>query len=257
MDSYNSVRSVDANVANQSSQTDKILLDNAKELYHLTGDKDQVNNYVKTHLSGSKGVSFDPETSPLAQSFKAQINKDQMEADKMDSERAKNDAESSLIRLMGYRKAQATIRNLDAMTEKYFGEVNKLSSDVDVNKANIGYINKRAYALGSEMAKNFAEAKYYGAQGYQIQLSTDYVVSDLKYRANISRLQQNNMKLQYNINRSNYLATGKIREFRESETGQNLLKWNYLQSPEGNAVNSLLNGFTNSLNIMHIRIKHI
>lgn len=248
---YNSVRSVDANVANQSAETEKTIINNAHELYRLTGDKNRVNDYIDSQLKGSKGAAFDPDTSPLARSLKADINRQEMEADRADSERAMNDAKSSVVRLLGYRQGLASIRNLDAMTEKYFGEVNKLSSDVNVNKANINYINKKAYAVGSEMAKNFAEAHYFGAQGKQINALTEYVVDKTRYDAKNSWINALQNGLSYSQRMSDWRSNKLVRDYRESEEGQDRLLWNYQQSPEGNAVNSFLNGFTNSLNIMH------
>lgn len=163
--SYLAVKSTDANVANQTMQTERQAIDNAKELYRFTGDKKVAERYLNTELGRTRGALYNMNNSPYARQVFAEADRAQAE-----SEYARSLAD--LKAAYGDKEVRSALRLQSLSGDKLKSELLSLAKDRSKSDAEIA-------KLVSEKIKNYAEANKVDADAETVNATRDLIIAGL------------------------------------------------------------------------------
>lgn len=214
---YLQASSVDANVANQSAQTDRTKAETARIIAEVGGYK-QARGYLRSQL----GVNGEVSTAErLAEGEIASYEyKNEMQK-----------IQNSIAQKYGDRQAYAILSNTEQQYINMVAEVGKMASDVKVNDANIEKIHAESRELASRFVRNIAEA-------YKLRKEGDHYVADTEtinairssvtamYRSNASVAEMNATE-----RKSHFVANKAARDWLgtddASDRALNIMKMNY------------------------------
>lgn len=238
---YANVKGVDAQAANQQSQADLNQAKTVEAIYRSLG-KDAAVSYAKK-------IGYDmPDETPSIRLLDQEMNSRQL---------ANNRAalENDLIDKYGAKKAAAEIANLEELTGKYFAEVGLMAtqselmkSQKEVNESEVRLNDRKAYALGAQMARDMAQAGLFTSEAAINRGIINFVISKAQSEANNAAINAGLNAMNFETGFANYVGNTTTRDYIMSPAGQSRRLWNYQQSPEGNYVNSFIGGFTSNLN---------
>lgn len=234
VNTYLNAQSVDANSANQRSQAN---LNNARAVASIY---DSMGKDAAVKFANTLGYRM-PEESPM-------MKRTALSLEGMDLQNSRQSLENRLTRLYGDKKAESEIANIEQLTTKYVGELGLMSARADLSRSEIQLNEKKAYALGAQMARDFAQARLFGSEAAINEGIVTFVVDSAKYNSQLANIQLNEARIGYGESYANYVGRTGVRDYKMSPDGQNRMLWSYQQSPEGNYVNAFIGGFTQNLN---------
>ena len=186
-------------------------------------------DYIERALSG---VNLDGQSN-YQRMFEQQYN-----AAYLANERTK--LETSLRQQFGAQSAEKSL----ALIDKQMSEINgRISLMITQGKLN----EKSAFALGAQMAKDFAQASNLSAQSSQILQLLPYYQKKLQNE--IQSLANQNVITDIAGKESKFSWDKNywVRRYIMSNEGQHHNLWSFKQTPEGNYVNATLNGLSSSI----------
>lgn len=193
---------VSANIANQSAKT----LQTKWQIYNSileNGDRETAKRFLNANPDMMSDA--DPENSIYYKRWQVdnvyrqlQYNRDNFEFD--------------LRRLTGVSQVEATIRQLNAVSDDLYSQISKRDVDINEVKARIKHITEQIKTEKSVRARNYSEADLASARAQTEKESREYVVSKL-------------------LSESRILDRADIRDAAVFESDQSMLNW--MASPEG------------------------
>ena len=193
---------VSANIANQNANT----LKTKWEIYNSileNGDRETAKRFL--YANPDMMSDADPENSIYFKRWQTdnayrqlQFNRDNYEFD--------------LRRLTGPSQVEATIRQLNAVSDDLYSQIGKRDVDIKEVLARIDHINEQIKTEKSAQARNYSEADLASARAQTEKESRMYVVSKL-------------------LSESRILDRADIRDAAIFESDRSLLNW--MASPEG------------------------
>lgn len=130
----------------------------------------------------------------------------------------------------------------EAMTKSLNKQVDEMQARIDLYKTQGRLNDAKAYEVGSEVARNFAQAGLFNAQSGQINTLLKYVRASAAVSLSVGLM---DMYTQL----ADFIGDTGKRNYIMSPEGQSRREWNYKQSPEGNYVNSFMSGFMKNVPI--------
>lgn len=230
-----------AESANQLSQAAQNSVNTAVALYEKTGDINSAREYLSTSLKSIGGANFSDD-SMYFQQLELTIHGMELKNIGQDLVNTRSDLENQIVAKYGAKEAESRIANLEQLTTKYVGELGLMSSQADLNRSEIKLNDKRAYELGARAAAEFAQAGLFTSEASINNGMARFLIGN----AHISYIQSYMNAVEQS---ADFIGNTKVRETKVSEFGQDRRNWNYKNSPEGNAVNSFINGFTNAAKV--------
>ena len=229
---------VKAESANQLSQAAQNSVNTAVALYEKTGDIEAANHFLATSLKSIGGANFSDD-SMYFQQLNLTIRGMELKNIGQELENTRSELENQIVSKYGAKEAESRIANLEQLTTKYVGELGLMSSQADLNRSEIKLNDKRAYELGARAAAEFAQAGLFTSEANINNGMARFLIGN----ARISYIQSYMNAVEQS---ADFVGNTKVRQTKVSVFGQNRRNWNYKNSPEGNAVNSFINGLTNS-----------
>lgn len=166
------MKSVDADVANQQSETNRNIVETGKEIYRVLG-KDAAQKYLEVNLSSVNGSV---EGSTFARQTVAQTAYDEARAFRQELD---NEIENSV----GRQRASAVVLNLRKNTDYFQSQIDRLSKLNQVS-------DKEIEEISSNILRNIAQAfnlqkqgEYYEVSSEQLSLINQSLSMDLKEQA--------------------------------------------------------------------------
>lgn len=211
---------VESQIGNQQANTDKQKWETASWIYDHFG-KDAFDKFAdQNDLFGS------PSDSQYSQFIASQIFEKNVST-------MRNQLEASFLQEWYPKEAQARIdqinKSLDVMTE----QIKKYQSDEKLNYAN-------AYKVGSEVAKNFAEAGYFQAMSGQISQILPFLVTQYQLATGMQGMQ-------YLSALANFTSEEKIRDWLNTGFAKTSKLSTYVSRPENNAIFGFVKGVSDSM----------
>ena len=212
MQTYLQARSIDANVANQEAQTANTFAETYAKLIDSMGYKDANNVMQKIAPLFSHGDM----NSPLVRRLQA------------NALRAEADSEMSRLNYdiaerFGFQQKEREMEILQHMPDKVLAEINKLDSDVLLNKQAVN-------ELVTRMARNLAEALKLGSEATTINALRRYIVDSAKYQSLLLSYQEGESSAEYESN--GLIRRNKRTEEYKSKKAETFGVWNPEYSPE-------------------------
>lgn len=230
-----------AESANQLSQAAQNCVNTAVALYEKTGDWEAANAFLATGLKGIGGAHFSDD-SMYFQQLNLTIRGMELKNIGQELENTRFELENQIVAKYGSKEAESRIANLEQLTTKYVGELGLMSSQADLNRSEIKLNDKRAYELGARAAAEFAQAGLFTSEANINNGMVRFLIGN----ARISYIQSYMNAVEQG---ADFVGNTLVRKTKTSQWGQVRRNWNYKNSPEGNAVNSFINGFTNAAKV--------
>lgn len=229
--SYLAVKSTDANVANQTMQTERQAIDNAKELYRFTGDKKVAERYLNTELGRTRGALYNMNNSPYARQVFAEADRAQAE-----SEYARSLAD--LKAAYGDKEVRSALRLQSLSGDKLKSELLSLAKDRSKSDADIA-------KLVSEKIKNYAEAYKINADAETINATRDLIIAGMTKDNAIKDSQSKIASYEESESRTRFVQRHKARQYMVSDVGMDNALHN--QVTEDNEALNRLNKIVHSV----------
>lgn len=230
-----------AESANQLSQAAQNAVNTAVALYEKTGDIEAAQRYLATTLKSVGGANF-TDDSLYFQQLNLTIHGMELKNIGQELANTRSELENQIVAKYGAKEAESRIANLEQLTTKYVGELGLMSSQADLNRSEINLNDKRAYELGARAAAEFAQAGLFTSEANINNGMANFLIGN----ARISYIQSYMNAVEQS---ADFIGNEKVRETKMSDFGKSRRDINYKNSPEGNAVNSFINGFTNAAKV--------
>lgn len=228
--SYLAVKSTDANVANQTMQTERQAIDNAKELYRFTGDKKVAERYLNTELGRTRGALYNMTNSPYARQVFAEADRAQAE-----SEYARSVAD--LKSAYGDKEVRAALRIQYLSGDKLKSELLSLAKDRSKSDAEIA-------KLVSEKIRNYAESNKIKADTETVNATRDLIIAGMTKDNSIKTSQDAMLANERAESDTRFVQRQGARRWMRSHEGQSQAEHN--QVTEDNEALNRLNKITHS-----------
>lgn len=212
---------IESNVELQKMKAIQTISESMLSLYKDGGQK-AVDEFMSFYAPQLKALNFSG--SPYEQMLQKKFRE-------MDINNNRNQLEFSLREQFGAKEYEKKLAEIDALISKYGAEVNKLVSEGSYNYASIR-------ALGSRMARDFAEAGLLGSKASEINALLPYTRSLME--DNVLR-----SDMDYQDKQSEFVYGSKIRDYKKTSYGQMENKWNF--ASEHNPIVDFMRGFSTGL----------
>lgn len=193
------------------------------------GGPDKVNEFLSTYAPFLNQMGW--QGSFYEKMFNEQLRGMQIENDK-------NKLQKELIDKYGDKQASKQLEFIDAQINKFAAEVGKFVSEKRLNY-------KKIEELGSEMAKNFAEAHLFNWQSSQISTLLPYIRSVMENNSMIMEYEEFLKGMEFEDKEADFIQGEETRKLKKSKYGKFENKWEY--SSEHNPVFDFLRGFSKSM----------
>lgn len=230
-----------ANAANQLSQSLQQGVDTAIAIYEKTGDYDAAQRYLSTVLGSVGGANLSKDSMYFDQ-FNLAIAGMKLDNINKGLQNFHQTIENELIAKYGDKRASAEIANIEQLTTKFVGELGLMSSEADLNRAKERLTFDQAYELGARAARELSEAGWFSV--------------DASFKKNIANFLIGSAEAAYyqdwmatSEQFSNYRNNTKVRQWKESNSGQYSRLASYSSDPDNNPVFGFARGLTQSLGL--------
>ena len=211
---------INAQIGNQQAETDRVKWQTAAEVYDKFG-KDAFERFAD-----SNGLFGNPESSQYSQMVAAKIFESNVGT-------MREQLEASFLQEWRPQEAQAHIDQINKAIDLMTEQINKYKSDEELNYAN-------AYKVGSEVAKNFAEAGYFKAMSGQISQLLPFLVSQYSMATGMQGMS-------YLSALANFSSEEDIRKWLETGFAKKSKLVTFTSSPENNAILGFVKGVSDSM----------
>lgn len=212
---------IHAQIANQEAQAKEKLWSTAADIYYKFGYKD-----FKQFADQNGLFHKDSGSSMFEQLITGQIMKENQESYHLQ-------VQSSLIENYEKPKAEKMIEQLDKI-------LSQMDQQIELLKSQKNLTDKEAYRVGSEIARNLAAAGLDKAVAAQYSALLNLVKSKAAVDLGMS-------SMDFLSQFAEFSGDEEVRDYMSSQEGKDRRLWNYLNSPEGNAVLSIMRGLRDNL----------
>lgn len=211
---------VDASIGNQQANTDRQKWETASWIYDHFG-KDAFDKFAdQNDLYGS------PTYSQHSQMIAAQIFEKNVST-------MRNQMEASFLQEWRPKEAQAHIDEINKSLDVMDQQIKKLKADEKLSYAN-------AYKVGSEVARNFAEAGYFKAMSGQISQILPFLVTQYQLAIGVQGMDYLSALAIFN-------SEEKIRDWLNTGFGKKSKLSTYVSRPENNAILGFVKGVSDAV----------
>lgn len=192
---YLQAQSVDANIANQQSQTARSFAETYASLLDSVGQKkaDAIMDSIAPMFGHGDS------NSPLMRRLRSSALRSEAEADMAD-------LNNQIAQRFGFQQKEREMQVLQHMPDKILAEINKLSADALLSKESVNELVTRE-------ARNLAEALKLRADASTINALREYVVDSAKYQSQILSYEEGESSAEFIGNRG-------VRAFMMSPEGR-------------------------------------
>lgn len=203
----------------------KEFVDAYKELYSI--DKDAAKRFAESSNYGfTNHGSY----------FHQQIDNAMAESD---LQLARNNLEYQLRLKFGDKEAGTKIAEMESIINRTFGELGFLNAKAELTRSEIALNQKRAFEIGARVANLMAQARLFSSDAAINEGIKNYVIDSYRFRSGMEGMQHGEMQ-------ADYSSRSYVRDWKLTDASKSRQRWNYKQSPEGNYLGALLNGFTSN-----------
>lgn len=235
-------RQTDSDIALNSANVDKVnreakesemrgfseFVKAYKEMYSI--DKKQAKEFADSYLN-----DFSNEGSYFHQEMENKYVSQRLEI-------SRNNLEYELRNKYGEKESLTKLEEIESIITRNFGELGLWSAQSDWYRQDINLMKQKVFELGSEIARNMAQAGLFTSEARTNDAIRNYVADSWRYKSGTEGMA-------FTEGQADFISRQFIRDWKMSEDSKRHQLFNYQQSPEGNYVNSLLNGFTSSANV--------
>ena len=231
---YANVKGVDAQAANQQSQADLNQAKTVEAIYRSLG-KDAAVSYAKK-------IGYEmPDDTPSIKLLDQEMHFNQLQNDRVELENA-------LVRNYGAKKAESEIANIEELTTKYVSEIGFMASQAEVNESTKKLNERKAYALGSEMARNLAQARLFSSNSAINEGIVKYVISSAQTAADQAVVNYGMQSMQFNESFADYISRSGVRQWKHNNPYAKTTTWSQIgMNPQYNPVGAFMQGFFGNL----------